>query len=72
MHIEMGYDGRYSATGVGKITFKRESGNPLTLKYVMYVPGLKKNLVSIAMLEDRGYDVIFSEGKALLRHKSMG
>ena len=30
--------------------------------------GLKKNLVSISMLEDKGYDVIFSKGKAFLRH----
>ena len=38
----------------------------------MYVPGLKKNLVSIAMLEDHGYDVIFSKGKAFLRHIASG
>ena len=36
------------------------------LKYVMHVPGLKKNLVSVAMLEDRAYDVVFREGKAFL------
>jgi hypothetical protein len=38
----------------------------------MHVPGLKKNLVSVAMLEDRGYDVFFSSGKAYLRHKERG
>ena len=42
------------------------------MKDVMHVPGLKKNLVSVPMLEDRGYDVVFSEGKAFLRHKKMG
>ena len=68
MHIEMGYDGRYSMTSINTVTFQRESGSPLTLKYVMYVPGLKKNLVSVAMLEDHGYNVIFSKGKAFLRH----
>ena len=36
----------------------------------MHVPDLKKNLVSIAILEDRGYDVVFSEGKAFLHHKA--
>ena len=35
---------------------------------VKYVPGLKKNLVLVAMLEDKGYDVIFSKGKVFLRH----
>ena len=38
----------------------------------MHVPGLKKNLISVAMLEDKGYDVVFSEGKAFLRSKATG
>ena len=69
MHIEMGDDERYSATGIGTVTFQRKSGKPLFLKDVMHVPGLEKNLVLVTMLEDRDYDVVFSEGKAFLRHK---
>lgn len=38
----------------------------------MYVPKLKNNLVYVSMLEDRGYDAIFSKGKAFLRHIAMG
>jgi hypothetical protein len=38
----------------------------------MHVPGLKKNLVSFTMFKDRGYDVVFSDGKYFLRHKAMG
>jgi len=34
----------------------------------MYVLGLKKNLISISMLEDRDYYVSFSKGKVFLRH----
>jgi hypothetical protein len=63
MHIEMGDDGQYSVTHIGTITFQRESGKPFQFKNVMHVPGLKKNLVSVAMLEDRGYDVVFRGGK---------
>jgi hypothetical protein len=70
MYIDMGDDGRYRATGIGTITFQRESGKPFQLKNVMHVPGLKKNFVSVAMLEDKGYDVVFSSGKAYLRHKA--
>ena len=70
VHIEMGDDGRYSATGIGTISFERESGKPFILKDVMHVPGLKKNLISVAMLEDKGYDVVFSEGKAFLHNKA--
>ena len=69
MHIEMGDDGRYSETKIRTITFVRESSNPFLLKDVMHVPGLKKNLVSVAILEDKGYDFVFSDGKAFLRYK---
>eukprot|EP00253_Pinus_taeda_P025687 PITA_25687 len=67
VHIKMGDDGRYSATGIGTISFERESGKPFVLKEVMHVPRLKKNIISVAMLEDKGYDVVLSEGKAFLR-----
>ena len=52
--------------GIGTITFHRASSKLFHLKYFMHVPGLKKFFVSIAMLEDRGYDVVFSEGKVFL------
>jgi hypothetical protein len=66
IHIDMGDDGQYSATGIGTITFQRESGKPFQLKNVMHVPGLKKIFVSVVMLEVRGYDVVFTSGKAYL------
>eukprot|EP00253_Pinus_taeda_P019853 PITA_19853 len=68
----MGVDRRYSVSGVGTIAFQREHGAPLTLTDVMYVPRLKKNLVSVTMLEDKGYEVIFSKGKVFLRHIATG
>ena len=68
MHIEMGDDGKYSVSGVGTVAFQREHGAPITLTNVKYVPGLNKNLVLVAMLEDKGYDFVFSKGKAFLRH----
>ena len=72
MHFEMGDDGKYSVTGVGTITFQKEHAAPLTLKNVMHVPRLTKNLVSMSVLADKGYDVIFSKGKAFLQHIAMG
>ena len=50
MHIDMGDDGSYSATRIGTVIFQIQSGKPFILKYFMHVPGLKKNLVSFAML----------------------
>lgn len=72
MHIELGDDIRYKANRIGTIAFMRESRSPLLLKDVMFIPGLMKNLISIEILDDRGYDVIFSKGKAFLRHIATG
>ena len=49
MHIEMGDDGRYKVTRIGIDTFQRESGSPLRIKDVMFVLGLKKNRISVAV-----------------------
>lgn len=38
----------------------------------MHLPRLKKNLVSLIVLEDHGYDVIFSKGNVFLIHITMG
>jgi hypothetical protein len=43
-----------------------ESGARLHVDEVLYVPGLKKNLLSVATLEDKVYWVIFKDMKALL------
>ena len=72
VHIKMGDDGRYSATDIGTISFERESGKPFVLKEVMHIQGLKNNLIFVALLEDKGYDVVFSEGKDFLRCKETG
>lgn len=72
VHIELGDNGKYTTKGVGTVSFERESGNSLLLRDVLYVPGLTKNLVSVATLEDKGYDVIFNRGKAYLKHLAFG
>eukprot|EP00253_Pinus_taeda_P023126 PITA_23126 len=66
--IAMCNDEKYSVSGIGIVIFQREHGAHLTLTDVTYVPRLKRNLVSIAMLKDRGYDVVFSKGNIFLRH----
>ena len=70
MHVELGNNGRYNATVIGTITFQRELGKLILLQDVLHVPGLTKNLISVAMLEDKGYEVVFSEGKVFFRHKA--
>jgi hypothetical protein len=38
----------------------------MLLREVLYVPGLKRNLISVSSIEERGYEVLFHDGKVLL------
>lgn len=70
LHINLRVDGRYNTKGIVTITFKRESCSHIHLKDVMYEYGLKKNLIFVVVLEDCGYDMLFSKGKAYLKQIS--
>eukprot|EP00253_Pinus_taeda_P022913 PITA_22913 len=65
-------DSSKGSDGEGTFVFQREHGAPLTLTDVKCVPGLKKNLVSVTMLEDKDYDVVFSKGKNRSPHCILG
>jgi hypothetical protein len=69
IHVVFGDNAIYNVKGVGTSTFQLDSDTPLQLCEVLYVPGMKRNLVSISALEDKGYKVAFSEGKILAWHK---
>jgi hypothetical protein len=61
--VEFGDNNSYAIKGLGKASIKMESGNNVHLNNVLYVPGLKKNLVSISCLEDKGDRIAFVDGK---------
>ena len=52
--------------GVGEVSYKLKSGKILKMKDVLYVPGLKKNLLSISGLEKKGFKVTFVDGQILI------
>jgi hypothetical protein len=47
-HVELGDDKCYKIEGVGSISFRLESGARLHVDEVLYVLGLKNNLLSVA------------------------
>ena len=51
--------------GFGSTSLKLESNNLLHLNDVLYVPGMKRNLVSISALKGKGYRVTFVDGNVL-------
>jgi hypothetical protein len=47
--------------------FQLESGGSFDAYEVLYLPGLKKNLLSISAMEDKGYEVNFRRGWIFIR-----
>eukprot|EP00253_Pinus_taeda_P033869 PITA_33869 len=63
LEIILGDNATYLVKGVGNVTLQLNQGNAIHLQVVLYVPDLKKNLVSISTMEDKGFKVDFIDGK---------
>jgi hypothetical protein len=51
---------------VGESKYKLNSGTPMKMKDILYVPGLTKNLLSILSLEKKGFKIFFIDGEVLM------
>jgi hypothetical protein len=52
--------------GVGESNYKLDLENSIKMKDVLYVPGLKKNLLSISSLDKKGYRFYFIDREVLM------
>ena len=52
--VKLGDDYQYPIKGSGEAPYKLDPGKPFKMKDVLYVPGLKKNLLSISALDANG------------------
>jgi hypothetical protein len=66
VEVVLGDDRKVKVASCGTVSFRRESLPPMTLTEVLYVLGLKKNLVSIYTIEEKGYEILFCDGHVLL------
>jgi len=64
--VKLGDDFQYTIKGIGESSYRLESGKVMNMKEVLYVPGLKKNLLSISTLEEKGFRVDFIDGQVLM------
>jgi hypothetical protein len=66
LQVELGNNAKYAIKGVGTTSFQRDYGDSLHMRDVSFVPRLRKNILSISALEDRGYEVAFVDGQVLV------
>jgi len=71
--MKLNDDYQYPIKGVGEASYRLDSRKPMKMKDVLYVPGLKKNLISISALDEKGFRVAFFDGEVLMwpREKSI-
>ena len=62
----LGDDSQYPIKGMGKSSYNINSRKSMKMKDVLYVPGLKKNLLSILALDNKGFRVDFIDGEVLM------
>eukprot|EP00253_Pinus_taeda_P002055 PITA_02055 len=62
LEIILGDNATYPMKGIGIVTLHLNQGQTIHLQ-VLYVPDLKKKLVSISAMEDKGFKVAFFDGK---------
>ena len=70
LEIILGDNATYQVKGTGTVTLHLSQGQVLRLQDVLYVPDLKKNLVSVSAMENKGFNVAFVDGKVRIWKKS--
>ena len=64
--VKLGDDYKYPIKGSGKSSYKLDSRKSMKTKDVLFVLGLKKNLLSISALDAKGMRVAFVDGQVLM------
>ena len=69
--LYMGNSATSTIEGEGTVILKMTSGKNLTLKNVLYVPDIRKNLVSGSLLSKHGFRIVIESDKVVLSKSGM-
>ena len=67
--MKLGDDYEYPIKGSGEVSYNLDSGKSLKMKDVLYVSGLKKNILSIFALDSKGMRDAFVNVQVLMYPK---
>jgi hypothetical protein len=59
VHVELGMGTKHGVKGFGIVPFQMESGGVLRVMNVLWVPELKRNVLSVSVIEKKGFNVSF-------------
>jgi hypothetical protein len=64
--ISLGDNRIVTVAGIGTVSFRSENLPPISFTDVLFIPEMKKTLISVSTLQDRGFEVSFSGIKVLI------
>ena len=64
--VKLGDDYQHPIKGSGESSYKLDSGKSMKMKHLLFVPGLKKNILSISTLDAKGIRVAFIDGQVIM------
>jgi hypothetical protein len=67
VHVELGMGTKHAVKGSGIVPFQMESGGMLRVMDVLWVPELRRSVLSVSTIEKKGFDVLFQDGQALIK-----
>ena len=64
--VKLRDDYQYPIKGSGDPSYKLDSGKCINMKDVLFVPGLKKNILFISTLDAKGMTIAFIDGQVIM------
>jgi hypothetical protein len=69
VHVKLGMGTKNAVKGSEIVPFQMESGGLLRVMNVLWVPKLRRSVLLVSTIEDKGFDILFQDGKALIKPK---
>src|ERR1051325_8208098 len=64
--VKLADNSSLQAEGTGNIVFQMSNGGKAMIKDVLYVPGMKCNLLSVGQLVEKGFSIVMKDGASKL------
>jgi hypothetical protein len=65
VHVELGMGTKHAVKGSGTVPFLMESGGVLRVMDMLWVPELRRSVLSVSVIEKKGFDVAFQDGQGV-------
>jgi hypothetical protein len=63
--VELGMGTKHAVRGSSTVLFRLESGEVLRVSNVLWVPELRRSVLSVSEIEKKGYHILFRDGQVL-------